>query len=230
VLSWRVRARSYCRPTQRPGCILRKTRSWTCTSRERAAEVDAKLREENIARAEPAMRDAAERHGAELLPDRVQYIGFVALCGMRSGDECAEEVLRADGTVVLQKSDGSQRVVVPIGSKTPATVRLAPRPPAAEHQPLLAQAEVDPAIGAVQASENIDGLVRRRALEALGDLQPKRTKTQPPTPSFDQGRHVCPKEALLDFAYEYGIRSLDLLFQCLGFTSAGRGGSRRHDH
>lgn len=51
-----------------------------CTSLRRAAEVDAELREQNLARAEPDMRRAAQRRGLTLLPERAQMLGFAPLC------------------------------------------------------------------------------------------------------------------------------------------------------
>ena len=55
--------------------------SGCCTSLERATAVNAELGKQNIARAEPAMRSAARRHGATLLPDQPRGLWFTPLCG-----------------------------------------------------------------------------------------------------------------------------------------------------
>lgn len=51
-----------------------------CTSTRRAAEIDAELREQNLARAEPILRLAAQLQGVTLLPNRPQMLGFTPLC------------------------------------------------------------------------------------------------------------------------------------------------------
>ena len=123
------------------GCcrILRSTRNLACTSRARATEIDAKLREQNIARAEPTMRAAAQRRGAELLSHRVQRLGLIAICGAPTSGSCVDviglmagegvpEPGAADGRPLrLIGPDGTERFVIPIGHDTPTTARLARR-------------------------------------------------------------------------------------------------------
>jgi hypothetical protein len=47
---------------------------------QRAAEIDEQLRQQNIARAEPAMLRAAQRQGATLLPEQPRDFGLTRLC------------------------------------------------------------------------------------------------------------------------------------------------------
>lgn len=54
--------------------------SGCCTSMRRAAALDDELRQENIARAEPAVLSAVERRGATLLPDEPQLLGLIPMC------------------------------------------------------------------------------------------------------------------------------------------------------
>src|SRR5512145_3273688 len=121
------------------GCCI--TRHWRgpCTSRERATEIDAELRERNIVRAEPVMRAAAVQRGAELLPDRVQEMGFVALCDAETRSACVDlgggaggdrrpRPLTANGSALrLVAPNGSERLVISLDDGTPDTARLARR-------------------------------------------------------------------------------------------------------
>lgn len=104
--------------------------SGCCTSRHRAVEINAELREQNIARAEPAMNSAAQRQGATLLLDRPQGLGFTPLC-----DETPDRAPRTHGYCVIQSlpvisatgglgdvyqlrdHDGKPRIAITIGEE-----------------------------------------------------------------------------------------------------------------
>lgn len=71
--------------------------SGCCTSLGRARAIDEEMRQENLARAEPAILRAAQRRGATLLPDRPLELGFTPFCG------AAPDIgPRRDGYCVLQ--------------------------------------------------------------------------------------------------------------------------------
>lgn len=100
-----------------------------CTSRQRAAEVNAALRLQNIARAEPIMRRAATQREAELLPGLPEGLGFTPWCAALGGHPPPNHlcVLEAEGDAYrLVDHEGNRRVAIPIGWNS-STTRLARR-------------------------------------------------------------------------------------------------------
>jgi len=106
---------------------------------QRAAEIDGELRRENSARAEPAMRLAAQRQRATLLPDQPQGLGLTRVCDAtwdtapRIGGYCvlnSEIVNSATGGLAdaypLLDHEGKRRIAIPIG-RVGSWARLARR-------------------------------------------------------------------------------------------------------
>jgi hypothetical protein len=102
--------------------------SGCCTSMIRAAKIDDELRQQNLARAESAMRSAAQRQGATLLPDQPRELGFKPLCdttedtGLRTERSC---VLNSEGRIStiaglgnvyqLIDGEGKRHIAITIG-------------------------------------------------------------------------------------------------------------------
>jgi len=93
----------------------------------RAAEIDDELRQENIARAEPAVLSAVERQGATLLPDQPRRLGIKRMCdtALRPGGSCIlysgarVAVIGGLGDVYqLLDHDGKRRIALPVGLAT----------------------------------------------------------------------------------------------------------------
>lgn len=110
-----------------------------CTSMRRAAEIDDELRQQNLARAEPAMRRAAQRQGATLLPDQARTLGFKPLCDTTQNSAVRTErscVLDSGGPISavggvgdvyrLVDRDGKHQIAIPIGEDATGA-RLAKR-------------------------------------------------------------------------------------------------------
>jgi len=104
--------------------------SGCCTSLRRAKEIDAELREQNIARAGPAMQRTAQRLGATLLPGRPQGLWFTPMCDgtpestLRNHRHCviqSQPVLNATGGLgdvyQLLDHEGNRRIAITIGEE-----------------------------------------------------------------------------------------------------------------
>ena len=116
-------------------CLLT---SGCCTSLRRATEINAELREQNIARAGPAMHRAAQRQGATLLPVQLRSLGFRPLCSatqdtaLGAGSYCVLSPGRISvrgglGDVYqLLDHEGKRRIAITIG-EAHSWARLAKR-------------------------------------------------------------------------------------------------------
>jgi len=104
--------------------------SGCCTSLRRAKEINAELREQNIARTEPAMHSAAQHQAATLLKDRPQGLWFTPLCDgtpdstLRAHHYCviqSEPVISVTGGLgdvyQLLDQEGKRRIAITIGEE-----------------------------------------------------------------------------------------------------------------
>jgi len=73
------------------------------------------------------MRSAAERHGATLLPDRLEELQIMALCRTDSERACVIKATDNGRTYRLRDERGRVRLAVPVGSHGRRTTRLARR-------------------------------------------------------------------------------------------------------
>jgi len=108
-----------------------------CISMRRASEINAELRLQNIARAEPIMRGVALEQGAKLLPDQPRELGLVPWCSelgtaaprrdcVLVPDEVVNTVAGRGNTYRLLDHAGHPRIAIAIGQAS-STARLARR-------------------------------------------------------------------------------------------------------
>jgi hypothetical protein len=102
-----------------------------CLGNPAADALDADLRSKNRANAEPAMRAAAARAGAILLPDTPITLNFTPLCDSNQpesalGTPCAEEV-SSEGAAYHVRVQGKPRLAIVASSTDAYYARLARR-------------------------------------------------------------------------------------------------------
>jgi hypothetical protein len=111
------------------GLVSAMVATGCCTSMTRAEEIQAELREDNVVRAEPAMRRAASERGATLLPERALEFGLIPRCeGIFASDLERICVLTSDHTIHrIRGVRGAVHMAISIEGHAPTTTRLARR-------------------------------------------------------------------------------------------------------
>lgn len=102
--------------------------SGCCTSLRDAETINAKLRLQNIARAEPAMQRAAQANRARLLPVHARWFGLIPGCETKTAANAGFCVLASSNDVhQLRDPQGAVSTAVSIRPHERSTARLARR-------------------------------------------------------------------------------------------------------
>ena len=109
------------------GALVATVAAGCCTSMQRATAINAELEAKNRARAEPAMRSAAEQRGATLLPDRAYDLQLWPVCRTDHQHGCVLAAAEDGRTHRIRDDRGNERMAVPIGPYARSTARLARR-------------------------------------------------------------------------------------------------------